>query len=82
MKGAQHPFWTFARKNRLLGVQETEFERFVREHEIPEMLWGQSIAVREWAKKNAERRYIPEHVLAAFNITVKSTWSDFAERGL
>jgi hypothetical protein len=51
--------------------QECAFECFVRENQIPEILWDQSIAVREWAKKNAHRRYVPEHVLNAFHIEVK-----------
>jgi hypothetical protein len=51
--------------------QECAFDCFVRENQIPEILWDQSVAVREWAKKNANRRYVPERVLNAFHIEVK-----------
>lgn len=58
------------RTNRPAESKESSFERFVRENEIPEMLWTQSRAVRQWAKKHATKRYVPEYVLTAFHIEV------------
>jgi hypothetical protein len=54
---------------------ECAFERFVAEHAIPEQLWPNSDELRAWCKRNAASRYVPENLLAAFNISINDKLS-------
>jgi hypothetical protein len=56
-------------------IKECAFERFVAEHAIPEQLWPESDELRAWCKRNAACRYIPENLLAAFNISINDKLS-------
>jgi hypothetical protein len=49
---------------------ESAFERFVAENNIPEPMWMQSLELREWCKRHANNRYVPEVLLTAFQIRV------------
>jgi hypothetical protein len=49
---------------------ECAFEKFVREHNIPEPMWKQSVELRAWCKRNANTRFVPEKLLKAFGIDV------------
>lgn len=53
-------------------AQPTEFERLVARLGIASLphLWHRERALRLWARKNRNKRYIPEELLAAWEMRV------------
>jgi hypothetical protein len=43
--------------------RESRFERFVREHEIPEAMWHLSPALKRWVRAHCRSHYVPEWLL-------------------
>jgi hypothetical protein len=80
-RGASSKVTGFAvlHSKRPLEVKECSFERFVRENEIPEIVWKDSPVVRQWVKKHANSRYVPEFLLTALDIAVKPDLTEYRE---
>jgi hypothetical protein len=56
-------------------TKECAFEKFVREHNIPEPMWKQSIELRAWCRRHANTRFIPEKLLNHFGISVGAAFA-------
>ena len=68
--------WTAAQQRALQGklpkfmVEETAFDRMLREAGIHPDKAAEFLMVRQWVKRNYQHRYVPEKVLEACGITV------------
>lgn len=70
--------WNEALKRQVSGrppkfmVEETAYERMLREAGIHPDRAAEFLMVREWVKKNYTRHYVPENVLEAIGIKTDS----------
>jgi hypothetical protein len=51
-------------------VKPTEFEALATKNGIPQERWHRSYILREFAYRNANKRYVPEYLLKHWGITV------------
>jgi len=55
-------------------VQTSQFECLAERLGIPEDEWPQSPELKQFAQRNANTRYVPEHLLALWNIN--TVWDE------
>jgi hypothetical protein len=51
-----------------VAAEPTAFEQLAKEHCIPEEAWIRSRILRDFARKNARHKYVPEALLEAWGI--------------
>lgn len=68
----QHQVWQEERERKVEAVltdfSKSSFENYAAALGIPERQWVKSKALREWARQNADRLYVPEFLLNRWGI--------------